>query len=54
MAKATRRKSAAETTGSRETTAMLLRSGGGTHGDRRTKRLRTRSAQNRAALRDAA
>lgn len=50
MAKTARRKSAAETTGNPATTAMLLRSGSGKHGDRRLKRQRTRSAQKRAAL----
>lgn len=32
--------------------AALLRSGGGKHGDRRTKRLRTRTARKAAAIRE--
>jgi hypothetical protein len=37
-----------------DTLAMLLRSGSGKHGDRRTKRQRDRGAAKRAAIRDAA
>jgi hypothetical protein len=52
MAKTKRTKTAAERTGSPEALACLLRSGGGKHGDRRTKRQRTRATALRAALRD--
>lgn len=47
-----RTKSAAETTGSPGALAAMLRGGAGKHGDRRTKRLRTRSSQSRAALKE--
>ena len=50
MAKAKRKKTTAETTGSPGARAAHLRSGAGKHGDRRTKRCRTRATQQAAAL----
>ncbi|MEO6156397.1 MAG: hypothetical protein ABIQ39_02070 [Ilumatobacteraceae bacterium] len=50
MSKNKRTKTAAERTANADTLAMMLRGGGGKHGDRRTKRQRTRSAQRTAAL----
>jgi hypothetical protein len=47
-------KSAAQATRSSVALDALLRGGGGKHGDRRTKRQRTRSAQRAFAIRDAA
>lgn len=47
-----RTKTAAQRTPNPDTCAMLLRGGGGVHGDRRTRRNRTRSARHRTALAD--
>lgn len=50
MAKAKRQKQALNTGRSADTLAMLLRTGEGSHGDRRTKRVRTRAAAKRQAI----